>query len=230
MVPHVDEIVKKPISPEEEVIPPWKPANKLKDAQKEHLKYFEQLPRFDKKVVKARQLRILNVINGESNYLSKYKVLSKKRTSIDVIDGDWDFNGRAQLTGPIWQNQMELNYRAVPKPFGYAEDKITILGRKRFVVGGNNLATVVRHETGHQVFGHATKIKGDWVRAWKEIGEEKIQKQLSTYAIENYKEFFAEAFSVYTSSEFKVGILNKALGYDVESIIKRMLELDPSIY
>jgi len=169
-------------------------------------------------------------VNGQCADLKKYKILSRERSSIYVVDGDWDFNGRAELSGPIWQNQMELNYRTIPKLPGYEEEKIVQLGKKRFVVGRNNLNTVFRHETGHQVLGHAREYRKEWIQAWKEIGETKIKKQISIYAGEKPTEFFAETFTIYTSPEFVTGSLNKALNYDIESIIKKCLAVDPSTY
>ena len=125
-----------------------------------------------------------------------------REISLENVEGiSMDYGGESvSALGKYSHNNQSM--RIATKNLG-SDDSVNLGG---FTVGGDNLSGVIRHETGHHVYG---KVLGQKDRLkWEKVyGGREFKKVISTYAGTNSSEGFSEAFSVYTSSTYLKGTL-----------------------
>jgi hypothetical protein len=95
-----------------------------------------------------------------------------------------------------------------------------------FTVTSNYVPGTIRHEMGHHFHslgrGGAKKASNDMRRLYDKKSKESkdwFEENLSQYSETNWQEFYAEAFSVYTSPEYEKG---KWLPREVEKIFDKL--------
>jgi len=126
--------------------------------------------------------------------------------------------GRFMLIG----TQKEWNRAAVLRVLAWEKKN-----RRRWAVMSidkykNLMASALRHE-----LGHALTTEKIWAHFLKVIGKEKLsinwfRENVSEYAATKMEESLAETFALYTSKNYKTGMLPKSL----EKIMKEMVEGD----
>lgn len=104
--------------------------------------------------------------------------------------------------------------------FGYYDqnnEEIVLASSDKFsnqkqglTVGGKgvdlSLEGIYRHETGHALYSRFPRVRKI---DWEDIHEGVKETKLSSVASQNSEEYFSEAFSLYTSADYKDGMLPK---------------------
>lgn len=218
----------KPVS--KELLTEFKEAKTLEEAQEEWKKYGHGNPmtsNFIKDWGEEKKLQTMNRINAQMNSMEKW-TRGRKLGALELFDGDQKSGGFSENMATMLDNRIQINYRFEFYGHKLSEKAVASLKGNRFSMTGSDSSLILRHEMGHVLWfddqlATGTKLREKFTDRFEGINKEVIARNISKYAATNNREFFAEAFTIYSSPKYKMGALNKVFGSGFEELMEKIL-------